>query len=362
MKKILTPYTKGNFSLKNHLVMAPMTRARATNNLPNDLIVEYYEQRGGAGLIVTEGVSPTPEGLGYTNIPGIFSEAQIAAWKKTTEAVHKHDAKIFMQFMHTGRIGHNANLPQGYKIIGASSIKAAGETYTYTEGMQSFSEPVALTKDGVEKLIDGFVMAAKNAIAAGFDGIELHGAHGYLLEQFLNPNINNRTDEFGGSIANRCKVIIEIAAKSALAIGKEKVGIRLSPSSTFNDMQAYSEEEVHETYSYLAAELNKLGIVYIHISANDAAPKKTYEAIRKNFTNTIIFCNGLTPETAELILAKGVYDLVGFGKAYLANPDLEKRIEKNAPLNQPDFKTLYAGAGKEGFTNYPTIEEQLNKS
>ncbi len=362
MKKILSPYTKGNFSLKNHLVMAPMTRARATGNLPNDLIAEYYEQRSGAGLIVTEGVSPTPEGLGYTNIPGIFSEAQITAWKKTTDAVHKHNSKIFIQFMHTGRIGHNNNLPAGYKIIGPSAIKAAGETYTYTEGMQGFSEPVALTTDGVEKLIEGFVTAAKNAVAADFDGIELHGAHGYLLEQFLNPNVNNRTDEFGGNIANRCKVIIEIVAKSALAIGKEKVGIRLSPSSIFNDVQAYNEEEVHETYSYLATELNKLGIAYIHISANDVAPKKTYEAIRKNFINTLIFCNGLTPETAELTLEKGVYDLVGFGKAYLANPDLEKRIEKGAPLNQPDFKTLYAGAGKEGFTDYPTLEEQLKNA
>ena len=354
MKKILTPYTKGNFSLKNHLVMAPMTRSRATHNLPNDLIAEYYAQRSGAGLIITEGTAPAPEGLGYTNIPGIFSEDQINGWKKTTDAVHKKNGKIFIQLMHTGRVGHNANLPEGYKVMGVSDIKAAGETYTYTEGMQAYSEPIALTSKGVEDVIEGYVTAAKNAVKAGFDGIELHAANGYLLEQFLNPHVNNRTDQYGGSIVNRAKAIIAVAEKCAAAIGKEKVGIRFSPFSTFNDLALYSEEDVHGTYAYLAAELNKIGIAYIHINANPAIPQKTFDAIRTNFTGTTILCGGLTPETAELSLTKGFADLLAFGRAYLANPDLDKRIEKDAPLNQPDYKTLYT-PGKEGLTDYPTL-------
>jgi N-ethylmaleimide reductase len=193
MKKLLSSYTKGSLSLKNHLVMAPMTRSRATGNLPNDLMAEYYGQRSGAGLIVTEGTAPTPEALGYPRIPGVFSELQIEGWKKTTSAVHKGGAKIFLQLMHTGRIGHIDNLPEGATLVGPSMQKAAGQIFTDTLGMQDHSEPVALTTEGVQLVIDGFITAAKNAITAGFDGVELHAANGYLLEQFLNPNVNDRT-------------------------------------------------------------------------------------------------------------------------------------------------------------------------
>ncbi len=358
MKKILTPYTKGNLTLKNHLVMAPMTRSRAINNIPNELIAEYYGQRSGAGLIITEGTSPAPEGLGYTNIPGIFSQAQIDGWKTTTAAVHKDNGKIFIQLMHTGRIGHNANLPAGAKISGASSIKASGQIYTYTSGMQDYSEPVALTTEGVNSVIEGYATAAKNAVEAGFDGIEIHAANGYLPEQFLNPNVNNRTDEYGGSIVNRAEFIVSIVEKSAEAIGKDRVGIRFSPFSTFNDLPAYDAEEIYETYAYLSKQLNALGIAYIHIGVNPAITQKTLDVIRENFAGTIILCNGLTPETAELALHKGFADLVAFGRSYLANPDFDKRIAKDAPLNQPDIKTFYSG-GKEGFTDYPMLENEL---
>ncbi|MCW3083486.1 MAG: 12-oxophytodienoate reductase [Bacteroidetes bacterium] len=357
MKKILTPYTKGNLTLKNHLVMAPMTRSRAIGNLPNDLIAEYYGQRSGAGLIITEGVSPLPEGLGYTNIPGIFSAAQTEGWKKTAAAVHSGNGKIFMQLMHTGRIGHNLNLPAGSTLVGASSLKATGQIYTHASGVQDYSGPVALTTEGVKKVIEGYGTAAKNAVEAGFDGVELHAANGYLPEQFLNPVVNNRTDEFGGNIINRAKFILSVVEKIAVEIGKDKVGIRLSPFSTFNDLPAYDAEEVYETYAYLSKQLNALGIAYIHIGINAAITQKTLDVIRENFNGTIILCNGLTPETAEIALTKGFADLVAFGKSYLANPDLDKRIEKDAPLNQPDMKTLYSGS-KEGFTDYPTLENE----
>lgn len=205
---LLTPYSKGNLHLKNHLVMAPMTRSRAINNLPNDLMAEYYGQRTGAGLIITEGTAPTPDALSYARIPGIFSQAQIEGWKKTTTAVHKDGTKIFLQIMHTGRIGHYHNLPEGAILIGPSDIKAMGQIQTDISGLQDFSEPKALTIAGVEAVVQGYVNAAKNAIAANFDGIELHGANGYLLEQFLNPNVNNRTDAYGGSIQNRAKLTL----------------------------------------------------------------------------------------------------------------------------------------------------------
>lgn len=353
MKKLLTPFHKDRLSLKNHIVMAPMTRSRATDNLPNDLMAEYYGQRSGAGLIITEGTAPTPEALGYARIPGIFSEAQIKGWKKTTATVHKDGSKIFMQLMHTGRIGHKDNLPEGVALVGPSNKKAAGQIFTDTLGMQDHSEPEALTTEGVQLVIEGFLTAAKNAIAAGFDGIELHAANGYILEQFLNPNVNDRTDEYGGAIEKRAKLTLDIAEKTALLIGKEKVGIRFSPFSTLGDLKAYSEEEVHETYAYMAKELDAISIAYIHISSNPNIPQSTLNAIRANFKGTFILSNGHTPETAEKALNDGMADLVAFGRSFLANPDFVNRIEKSAPLNQVDFTTLYS-PGAVGYTDYPT--------
>lgn len=355
MKKILTAFQKNGFALKNHLVMAPMTRCRAIGNVPNDLMTIYYGQRTGAGLIVTEGVAPTPDGLGYARIPGIFSDAQVEGWAKIANAVHAGDSKIFMQIMHTGRIGHNDNLPEGSVLVGVSDIKAAGQIYTDTAHMQDHSEPVALTTEGVKSVIEGFVTAAKNAVKAGLDGIELHSANGYLFEQFLNPNVNNRTDEYGGSIVNRARFVIEVAQRIADAIGPEKVGIRFSPYAVLGDLQAYDRDEVHETYAYLAKELNKIGITYLHISVSAEIPQKTFDAIRSNFTNTIILCNGLTAETGEKALNAGFADLIGFGRAFLANPDLITRIEKNAPLNEADPTTFF-GLDGVGYTDYPTLE------
>jgi N-ethylmaleimide reductase len=354
MKKILNAYSKNGFNLKNHLIMAPMTRSRAIGNTPNDLMATYYAQRSGAGLIITEGTAPAPEALGYPRIPGIFNDAQIAGWKSVTQQVHKDGSKIFLQLMHTGRIGHEDNLPEGVVLVGASKIKAAGQIFTDTKGLQEHSVPVALTTDGVHAIIAEYVTAAKNAVQAGFDGVELHAANGYLLEQFLNPNVNNRADEYGGSVENRARLTVEVARQVALAIGKAKVGIRFSPFSTLGDLQAYDDNEVHSTYAYLTTVMEELGVQYIHISANPAIPQKTFEAIRSSFSNTIILCNGITPETAEAILAKGFADVIAFGRSFLANPDFVSRIEKDEELNQLDFTTLYT-IGDKGYTDYPTL-------
>jgi len=354
MSTLLSSYEKNGMQLKNHIVMAPMTRSRAINNIPNDLMAEYYAQRSGAGLIITEGTAPTADALGYARIPGIFTEAQIGGWKKTTRAVHAQGAKIFLQIMHTGRIGHPDNMPEGAVIWGASNIKAAGQIFTDTKGMQDHGEPVPLTIEGLQKIIEGYVVAGKNAMAAGFDGVEIHAANGYLPEQFLNPNINNRTDDYGGTIFNRVKMALQIVEKVVTAIGKTKVGIRISPFSTTADMQPYDHEDAIETYRYLAAEMNKLDIAYMHISANPNIPQQTFDAIRSAFKGTIILSNGLTPATAEIALHNGFANLVAFGRSFLANPDFVTRIEKGAPLNAVDFKTLYS-AGAEGYTDYPML-------
>ncbi|WP_461115407.1 alkene reductase [Spirosoma jeollabukense] len=352
MKKLVLPFTKGALQLKNHVVMAPMTRSRAQNNLPNALMATYYKQRSGAGLIVTEGTSPSPEGLGYPRIPGIFSEAQVDGWQAVTRGVHESGARIFVQLMHTGRIAHVANLPEGYQPVGLSDRRAAGEIYTDTAGLQAYSAPVPLDDQGITNVINNFVKAAKNAVRAGFDGVELHGANGYLLEQSLNPHVNTRTDNYGGSIENRSRLTLEIAEKIADAIGPEKVGLRISPYSTLSDMPAYEEADVHQTYVYLSEELNRLGITYLHISDNPSIPQKTHQAIRSAFSNTLIYCNGLTPETAEAKLQAGTADLVAFARSFLANPDFMNRIEKNAPLNKVDYTTLYT-PGMQGYTDYP---------
>ena len=352
MKKLLSPFIKGKFELKNHLVMSPMTRSRAIDNLPNQLMATYYGERTGAGLIITEGTAPAPEALGYPRIPGVFSQQQIDGWKLITDKVHRDDSKIFLQLMHTGRIGHNDNLPKGITLVGASDIKATGQIFTDTKGLQDFSAPGALSKEGIKNVIEGFVLAAQNAIEAGFDGVEIHGANGYLLEQFLNPHVNNREDEYGGSMENRSRFTIEVVNAVADAIGKEKVGIRFSPFSKLGDLADYGEEETHNTYAYLSKELDELQIAYVHVAVNAPIPAKTFEAIRDNFSGTIILANGLTPETGEQALHKGFADLVAFGRSFLSNPDFIERILTNAALNPVDYSSLYT-PGSRGYTDYP---------
>ena len=354
MKKLLTPYNGKSLQLANRIVMAPMTRSRAIGNVANAMMAEYYGQRSGAGLIVTEGTAPAPEALGYSRMPGIFSEEQTEGWKPVTAAVHRGGAKIFLQLMHTGRIGHVANLPEGVRLVGASASPAKGQIYTDVMGLQDYNIPDALTLEGVQRVIAAFVSAAENAVVAGFDGVEIHGANGYLIEQFLNPNVNDRVDRYGGSIENRGRFGLEVVKRVSDAIGRDKVGIRFSPNSTLGDLQPYDSWVSLETYRHLARQLNGIGIAYIHLAISPETPAATLDAIRSEFKGTVIHCNGFTPETAEATLGAGGADLIAFGRNFLANPDLVERIAADAPLNAVDFNTLYT-AGVEGYVDYPRM-------
>jgi N-ethylmaleimide reductase len=357
-----TPYTLGNTILTNRLVMAPMTRSRAIGNKPNALIAEYYRQRAGAGLIVSEGVSPSPNGLGYARMPGLFSKDQVNAWKEVTKAVHEASGKIFAQIMHAGRIGHALNLPEGARIVSASAVIATGQIWTDKEGMKDHPVPQALSLDDVAKTKAEYVQAALNAIEAGFDGIELHGANGYLLEQFLSPFSNQRTDNYGGSIENRSRFVLEVAKEVADAIGKENVGIRLSPYGVYNEMPHYPE--IDATYTYLAEELNKIGITYIHLVDHSSGgapevPLSIKKAIREKFRNTLILSGGYTLDRAEEDLSSGFADLVAFGKPFITNPDLVERLQRNFPINNKlDASTLYTADAK-GYTDYPVFQDEL---
>lgn len=355
--RLYSPATLGSCKLQNRIVMAPMTRSRAIGNVPNELMVEYYAQRASAGLIVTEGTSPSPNGLGYARIPGIFSQPQVEGWAPVTRAVHARGAKIFVQLMHTGRIAHPLNMPAGTRVLAPSAVAAAGEMYTDAEGMKPHPVPVAMSEADIKSTLQEFVHAGKNAMAAGFDGVELHAANGYLLEQFIRPNSNVRTDRYGGSIQNRARFPLEVAAAVAEAIGKDKVGIRLSPFGVFNDMPAY--EAMEADYVYLAEQLNALGLVYLHIVDHSsmgapAVPDSIKKAMRRAFKGVLILSGGYDPARAESDLAAGNGDLIAVGRQFLANPDLLARWQANASLNQPDFGTFYT-PGAKGYTDYPAM-------
>jgi N-ethylmaleimide reductase len=354
--KLLKPIQIGGMKLENRMVMSPMTRCRAIGNIPNDLMAEYYKQRSGAGLIITEGVSPSPNGLGYARIPGIFNNQQVEGWKKITSAVHKEGGKIFIQLMHTGRISHLLNMPEGAEIIAPSAVKAAGQMWTDSKMMQDFETPKAMTAEDLVKTKKEFVTAAKNAIEAGFDGVELHGANGYLLEQFLSPISNIRQDNYGGSIENRCRFVIEVATSVVETIGKEKTGIRLSPYGVASDMPHYPE--IDATYKYLSEQLNKLGIAYIHVVDHSAmgapgVPIEIKNSIQNNFKNTIILSGGYNLEKAEADIQNGLGDLVAFGRPFINNPDLVARFRNNLPLSQDLHMDLFYSADEKGYTDYP---------
>lgn len=354
--KLFTPLQIGTVEVKNRIVMAPMTRCRAIGNIPNELMAEYYKQRSGAGLIITEGVSPSPSGLGYARIPGIYSTKQVEGWKKTTSAVHNAGGKIFVQFMHTGRISHRLNMPAGAQIIAPSAVKAAGQMWTDLQKLQDFPIPKEMSAEDLVQTKAQFVAAAKNAVEAGFDGVELHAANGYLLEQFLSPVSNIRKDKYGGSIENRSRFVLEIAAAVSDEIGSRKTGIRLSPYGVASDMPLYPEIEA--TYNYLSDQLNKLGIVYIHIVDHSAmgapeVPLKTKNLIRNNFKNDIILSGGYDKEKAEKDIQSGLGDLIAFGRPFINNPDLVERLKNNWPLSQDLHMDLFYTADAKGYTDYP---------
>jgi len=351
-------FSARSLQLANHIVMAPMTRSRATSqHTPDTLMASYYGQRATAGLIITEGTSPSPNGLGYPRIPGLYDAAQMQAWKATTAAVHARGGKIFVQLMHCGRVAHIANLPAGAEIIGPGTQICPGEMYTDTLGMQAYSVPRAMTEVDIAGAVQEYVTSAKLALDAGFDGIELHGANGYLIEQFLNPLINLRTDGYGGNIEGRNHLALEIARAAIDAIGADRVGMRLSPYGAFNGTGEFPE--VREQYLALAKSLSALGLLYIHLVDHSSmgappVPADFKLKLRAGFDGLFILSGGFDHASAERALLDKRGDLIAFGRSFLANPDLVERMRTDAALNTPDIATFYT-PGAKGYTDYPAL-------
>lgn len=355
---LFEPLTAASIQLANRAIMAPMTRSRAVDaNTPNALMAEYYAQRASAGLIVTEGTSPSPNGLGYARIPGLFNDAHVGGWKAVTDAVHAKGGKIFVQLMHTGRVTHVANLPAGTEVLGPTGQACPGEMYTDSQGMQAHSTPRAMTAADIAHAIDEYAKSAQLAIEAGFDGVELHAANGYLIEQFLNANVNRRTDAYGGGIEGRNRFALEVAGATAAAIGAHRVGIRLSPCGVFNSTGAFPDLDAQ--YLALARELSKLGLQYLHLLDHSAlgappVPADLKSRLREAFRGLFILAGGFDRASAETALSAGQADLIAFARPFLANPDLVERMRTNAALNTADMATFYT-PGPTGYTDYPAL-------
>ena len=353
-------YALGDLKLANRAVMAPMTRSRAIGGVPNELMAVYYAQRAGAGLLVTEGTSPSPNGLAYPRIPGIYSPAQVTGWKLVTDAVHDAGGRIFVQLMHTGRVSHPANLPEGGSVLAPSDVGLTDTEMWVDEqmGTDSMPAPRALSSDEVQAAIGEYGSAAENAVEAGFDGIELHAANGYLIEQFIHPYTNRREDAWGGSVAARSRFALEVAKACGNAIGGDRVGIRISPYGVFNEMPHYPE--IDETYLALATTLGEMGLVYLHVVDHSsmgapALPDDLKPKLREAFGGTFILSGGYDFDRANEDLEAGRGDLVAFARPFLANPDLLDRFARGADLNElrPD---LFYSRGAEGYSDYPTLE------
>jgi N-ethylmaleimide reductase len=324
------------------------------------MMVDYYKSRADCGLIITEGVAPNPSGAGYARIPGIWNQAQIDAWKPITYAVHQQGGRIALQLMHTGRVGHTENLPEGAEVLAPSQTRNPGEMFTDSLGAQTYPEAKEMSSAQVEEAIESYIVGARNAMTAGFDLIELHGANGYLIDQFLSPTTNQRKDQWGGSFEHRSRFVLEVARRSVAVVGTDKVGIRLSPHGVFNGIEPW--EELDEDYIWLAKELGKLELAYLHLvdhSAMGAPPVATElkQKMRRAFNGTLILSGGYNAANAEEDLRADQGELVSFGRPFIANPDLVTRIEQGAEFTQPDMATLYT-PGKEGYLDYPTLSEQ----
>lgn len=355
---LFEPVRIRSLPLRNRIVMAPMTRSRAVAaNTPNALMAEYYAQRAAAGLIISEATSPSPNGLGYPRIPGLYTDEQVRGWRLTTDAVHAQGGKIILQLMHTGRVAQVANLPAGAEVLGPVAGVCPGEMYTDALGLQPFSPARAMTEDDIAQAVAEFAHAARLAIEAGFDGVELHAANGYLIEQFLNPLVNQRTDGYGGDIPGRNRFALEVTQAVCAAIGADQVGIRLSPYGVFNGTGAFAD--VDAQYLALCEALSALGLLYLHVLDHAAmgappVPEALKVRLRERFDGPFILAGGFDRATAEAALAEGRADLIAFGRPFLANPDLVERMRVGAALNQPDMATFYTPDAK-GYTDYPTL-------
>lgn len=353
MSSLLKPLTVGRFELANRVLMAPLTRCRSDEkHMPNSLMAQYYAQRASAGLIVTECTMIEPNLSAFATEPGIYSAEQIQAWKETTEAVHAKGGKVFMQIWHAGRAAHPA-YNHGSIPVAPSAIAIDGSVYT-TEGKTPYVQPQALTTDQIKSIVANFAQAAKNAIEAGFDGVEVHGANGYLIDEFLRSSANTRTDNYGGSLENRARFLFEVLTAVTQAIGSDRVGLRSSPLNSYNSMK---DEDPLELTRYLAEQLNTFNLAYWHLMRADFGQQQHGDVVtiaRANYKGVLISNMGYNPEEAENAVANGLVDAVAFGTGFLANPDLPARIAAKASLNAPDVNTFYAGGAK-GYIDYPTL-------
>jgi N-ethylmaleimide reductase len=347
---LFSPLQLGDYTLKNRIVMAPMTRCRAIGNVPNALMAQYYGQRASAGLLITEGTAPSANALGYARIPGCFTAEQIAGWQLVTRSVHAAGGRIFVQIMHTGRVGALLNMPAGTAILAPSAIPMTGKIWTDQQGEQPYGAPQAMATGDVEQAVREFTSSAEAAIEAGFDGVELHGANGYLIDQFLNPASNQRTDAYGGTPENRRRFALEIARGVVRAIGAGRVGFRISPCGTFNDMTG-EYDGMSDHFVALTEQLSALGIAYLHLVGNPAISESLRAALRKGFRQRFLLNGGYTSETAERDLGADRGDAVAFGRPFIANPDLPEKLRTGASLTAADMSTFYT-PGEKGYVDY----------
>ncbi|MEI7347430.1 alkene reductase [Dickeya chrysanthemi] len=353
---LFQPYKLGSLILTNHIVMAPLTRNRAGSGLvPGEFAATYYAQRASAGLLITEATQISAQAQGYQDTPGLYTEEQIKGWRKVTDAVHAKGGRIFVQLWHVGRVSHVDLQPKGAAPVAPSAIRAETKVFV-NNGFSEASEPRALELDEIRSIVEDFRKAASNAMAAGFDGVEIHGANGYLLEQFIKDGANKRTDTYGGSIANRARLLLEVTAAVAKEIGAERTGVRISPVSQVNGI---SISDPQEQYDYIVDQLNTLGIVYIHVVEGATGGSRenipfNYDSLRQRFKNTYIGNNGYDLDLAKKQFAEGKVDLFAFGRPFIANPDLVERLKTGAPLAPINPATLYGG-GAEGYTDYPSL-------
>ncbi|MER6197442.1 alkene reductase [Streptomyces sp. NPDC001586] len=353
MTSAFEPVRIAGSTLSNRIALAPMTRSRAAEGgIATALVSEYYTQRASAGLIISEGIQPSVVGQGYPFTPGLHSAEQVAAWREVTDSVHAAGGRIFAQLMHSGRIGHPSLLPDGLVPVAPSAVAAQGQLFT-GEGMKDFVTPHELTGAEVRATVAAFAEAARNAVEAGFDGVELHGANGYLIHQFLAPGTNLRTDEWGGPVENRIRFAVEVVKAVAAAIGAERTALRISPGNTYNDI---SEPDPQPAYEALVKEIDGLGLAYLHVLEPAPEARATTLALRKQFSGLLVLnpaTEGPTDHRALTLIEDGTADVLAFGALFLANPDLPDRLRTEGPYNTPDPTTFFGGDAR-GYTDYPT--------
>ena len=358
MTSLFDSGTLGDIAISNRIVMAPMTRSRAApGDLPTDLHVEYYRQRATAGLIISEGVHPSPAGKGYCRTPGIFSPEQVVAWKKVTDAVHAEGGRMVAQLMHVGRIACRLNKDADAETVAPSAIKANAKLFTEA-GMMEVEEPRALETHEVAAVIEEYAQATRNALAAGFDGVELHCTSGYLPAQFLSTGTNKRTDQYGGSVENRIRFVVEAIEAMIAVAGAGRVGFRICPGNPYNDL---SDENPTETYSTLLDALDGKGLAYLHLINVPGLGVDSLGIAKAHWNGPLVLNESFTYEPAQQAVASGTADAISFGRLFVSNPDLVERFRRGAPLAQFDVKTLYS-PGAEGFTDYPTLEEEAARA